>query len=290
MVTIKCILCNVDDADFFIEDEGFTAVKCKRCGLMYVNPRPEFEESKERYNDSYLTEAEEHIATIDENILRAKLDLELIKRYKKEGRMLEIGCAEGSFLAEAKKSGYEPYGLEINKKFIEYARNKYQLANIFEQDILESSFPERHFDIIYMRGVLCHIHDPIKELNKINKFLKDDGVFICVTGNIGSLSIGRIRKYRNFIHLNLSQHLFHYSEDNLRTLFNKAGFRIERIYRFSGYLEECSGLFYRILNCILKKELSIRALNFIRVLLGKLWLKKDILLYVTIFASKDKSQ
>lgn len=290
MENIKCILCNSDDADFFIEDEGLKAVKCKRCGLVYVNPRPEFAELKAGYSGDSLMKAQEHIAAIDEKTLKAQLDLELIKRYKKEGRILEIGCAEGSFLSEANKRGYEPYGIEINKKFVEYARNEYRLPNIYEGDILGSSFSDGHFDVIYMRNVMSHLHDPIKELGKVNKFLKDDGIFVCVTGNVGDLTLKQIRKYRGFTSLHLSQHLFHYSEANLRSLFGKASFRIEKIYRFSAYLDECNGLLFRIINCILSKESSIKALAFIRVLLGKLWLKKGRLLSLIIFASKDRSQ
>lgn len=288
MENVKCFLCNIDDADFFIEDEGYKAVKCRRCGLIYVNPRPEFDALKARYRDGSLIEADKHISAIEEKTLKAKLDLQLIRKWKKSGRILEVGCAEGSFLAEANKLGYEPHGIELNKKFVEYAKNKYQLTNVYECDILESSFPERYFDIIYMRNVLCHLHVPIKELNKLNVFLREDGLFICVTGNFGDLSIERIRKYSNFITPHLSQHLFHYSEANIYSLFNKTGFNIERIYKFSAYLDECNWLFFRIINCILNKELSIKTLVYIRVLLGQLWLKKGRMLSLAIFASKKK--
>ena len=54
MEHIKCILCNVDEADFFIEDEGYKAVKCRRCGLVYVKPRPQFNELKAKFNSGSL--------------------------------------------------------------------------------------------------------------------------------------------------------------------------------------------------------------------------------------------
>lgn len=288
MENIKCILCDVDDADFFIEDEGYKAVKCRRCGLIYVNPRPEFDVLRARYRDGSLIDADKHISAIEEKTLKAKLDLRLIRKWKKSGKILEVGCAEGSFLTEANKSGYEPYGIELNKKFVEYEKNKYQLTNVYECDILESSFPERYFDIIYMRNVLCHLHDPIKELNKLNVFLREGGLFICVTGNFGDLSIKQISRYANFITPHLSQHLFHYSEANLHSLFKKSGFYIEKIYKFSAYIEECYGLFFRIINCILNKKLSIKTLAHIRVLLGQLWFKKGRMLSLMIFASKKK--
>jgi SAM-dependent methyltransferase len=288
MEEIQCILCNKDDSALFLEDEGYKAVRCRRCGLIYVNPRPGYSTLKEKYNNGSLIQEDEQIASAGEKILKARLDLVLIRRFKRGGRLLEIGCGEGSFLSEANRSGYDVYGIEINKRFVEYARNEFHLSNVFRCDISESSFKERYFDIIYMRNVLSHLHDPIKELDKINRFLKPDGIFICITGNLGDLSVERIKRYSDFNPPHLAQHLFHYSEANLHSLFKKAGFYTEKIYRFSAYLDECNGLLFRIINYILSKELSIKVLVFIRVLLGRLCFKKGRLLSLEIFASKRR--
>ena len=121
---IRCILCNADEVDFVIEEGGYKAIKCKRCGLIYVNPRPKFAALKAKYSDGSLVQENKDIAAVDERSLKAKLNLVLIKKYKNSGKILDIGCAEGSFLAEANKLGYEPYGIEIIKKFDEYAKNK----------------------------------------------------------------------------------------------------------------------------------------------------------------------
>ena len=152
--------------------------------------------------------------------------------------------------------------------------------------MFDIQYPKGYFDIIYMRNVLSHLHDPIKELSKINSFLKLDGIFICVTGNLGDLSLQEIKRYSDFDPPHLAQHLFHYSESNLRSLFKKINFHIEKIYRLSAYLDECNGLFFRIINCILNKELSIRFLGFIRILFGRLGFKKGRLLSLVIVASK----
>jgi len=287
---IRCVLCDSDRADLFLEDEGYKAVKCGICGLVYVNPRPQYAELKVKYNDGSLIEKDIQPASIEERCLKAKLDLALIKKYKKSGKMLDIGCAEGTFLSEASKAGYEPYGAEINRKFVEYARNSYKLSNIFECDILGDdftrNFPEGYFDIICMRNVLSHLYDPIKELNRVNRVLKQDGIFMCVTGNLGDLSIDRIRKYSCFISPHLAQHLFHYSESNISSLFGKTGFHIKKICRLSTYLDECNGLFLRAISCIFNKGLSIKILAFVRVALGWLIFKKGRWLSLVIVASK----
>ncbi len=37
---IPCPLCEKDQYRLFAEENGFRAVKCDFCGLIYVNPRP----------------------------------------------------------------------------------------------------------------------------------------------------------------------------------------------------------------------------------------------------------
>lgn len=285
---MKCILCNTDDADVFLKEDGLKAVKCRRCGLVYINPMPSFAELKEKYGSKPSTVTNKEIPAIEEKTLKAQLDIALIKKFKKNGRILDIGCAEGAFLAQAAESGYDPYGIEINKASLKYAKDKYHLINIFEGGILERDFPKEYFDIISMRNVLSHLHKPAQELNKIKTFLKKDGLFFCITGNLGSLSKERIKKYYNFSTPHLDEHLFHYSEKNLYTLFKMAGFSINKIYRFSAYLDECNGLFFRIIRCVLNGSLSIKVLAFIRLLLGILCFKKGRWLSLAIVAFKEK--
>jgi len=285
---MKCILCNTDDAGLFLKENGLTALKCRRCGLVYVSPMPPFAEIKEKYSNSPSTAIDKEISAIGEKTLKAQLDLALIKKFKKNGRVLDIGCAEGAFLSQAAESGYDPYGIEINKASVKYAKDKYHLINIFEGGILESDFPKEYFDIISMRNVLSHLRNPVQELNKLNTFLKEDGLFFCITGNLGSLSRERIKQYYNFSTPHLSEHLFHYSEKNIYTLFKMSSFSINKIYRFLSYLDECNGLFLRIIRCLLNDKLSMKVLAFVRLLLGGLCFKKGRWLSLAIIAFKEK--
>ena len=54
MEYVKCNLCGFDDTKFILRarsrvtNEGkefFKLAKCRRCGLVYINPRPEKEET-----------------------------------------------------------------------------------------------------------------------------------------------------------------------------------------------------------------------------------------------------
>jgi Zn ribbon nucleic-acid-binding protein len=49
METISCILCRVDDSFPIIQENGYTGRKCRRCGLIYISPRPSREDIKDLY-------------------------------------------------------------------------------------------------------------------------------------------------------------------------------------------------------------------------------------------------
>jgi len=53
MENIKCIVCDIDDTETILyckdiryktSEETFKIVKCRNCGLIYLNPRPSKEE------------------------------------------------------------------------------------------------------------------------------------------------------------------------------------------------------------------------------------------------------
>jgi predicted SAM-dependent methyltransferase len=79
------------------------------------------------------------------------------------------------------------------------------------------------FDVIVMSDVLEHVTDPIKTLNKIFALLKDDGVMLIITPEIGSLSHRLMgKRWSNY----KAEHLFYFNRKSIRVLADTAGFDI----------------------------------------------------------------
>jgi len=236
MEYIKCIFCDDDNTEIFLKENNYISVKCKSCGLVYVNPRPKIEELKKIYegNESLTTDINSFIRLKEKKLLLARKDIRKIQKFKTKGRILEIGSAAGYFLHTAKKYGYDVYGLDINDKFVKYSRNIMKL-NIQCGTILNCTFPENYFDIIYMRNVLSHLYNPIEELNIINKLLKNKGLFIFRTGNAAELNPNYIKRIRD---LGLPEHLFHYSRKNILQLLNKTNFQLIKKIEYSIHYRE----------------------------------------------------
>ena len=98
-----------------MEAHRFTSVRCARCDLEFWTPR---------FIDRAYYAAAEH-TTYDrrrggESFLRERHLLFL--RRAAPGRLLDIGCGEGAFLAAAQREGYAVRGLDLDPGNIEAAR------------------------------------------------------------------------------------------------------------------------------------------------------------------------
>ena len=231
MEYIKCILCEKDNTKLFLRENNYTAVKCNSCGLVYVNPRPTIAEIKQIYesNKAVTTNIHSFIKLKEKKLLLAKRDMKYISGFKKTGRILEIGSAAGYFLHTARTYGYDVYGLELNEYFVRYSRNILKL-NVQSGVISDCTYPANYFDIIYMRNVLSHLSDPVKELNTINRILKDNGIYIFETANAAELNPSYLQK---IVGLGLPEHLFHYSKNTVSQLLNRTDFCLVKKIEYS---------------------------------------------------------
>ena len=98
----------------------------------------------------YLRLEEEHRLAL----LNAKWRLDLIRRVKPSGKLLEIGCARGDFLRWARES-FDASGVEPNPELADSAG---QVAPVY-CDIIERT-PWSGFDVIASFHVIEHVDSP----------------------------------------------------------------------------------------------------------------------------------
>lgn len=155
----------------------------------------------------------------------------LIKEYKKEGKLLDVGCATGFFLSEAEKAGFEVYGIDITKYAVDYCR-KQGLKNVFRGTLESVRLSKGKFDVIVALEVLEHLQDPKEFLVKAFQLLAKGGILLVCVPNRKSL-IARLMGrfwfgYHNF------QHLFVFEPKTISRLVSECGFEIVKI-KNSGY-------------------------------------------------------
>ena len=197
--TISCLLCGHPDytplyptRDRLCGVPGeFRLVGCDRCGLVYLSPRPSLENIGQYYPedyDFYMTQR------LDDMPLPLRLSVQyglrkhcrLVLRYWAHGRLLDVGCATGQFLAEmASYPGWEVTGVEPSESAAAFARQAYSFP-IYQSDLVSAGFPDGAFDVVTLWDVFEHLHDPLAMLAEVRRILVPNGVLIMRTPSLDS--------------------------------------------------------------------------------------------------------
>lgn len=272
MEKIKCVLCDLDeckvlfkskDLYYHLSDYFFSLVQCNHCGLIYVNPRPSKEEINMFYPEHYFNSVLSPVTRVINIFFKYRSNrMQSVKIFKKQGRLLDLGCGGGDFLSEMKKSGFEVYGIDSSSHACKLAQEKIG-ENVLNSTLEEYHFPDNYFDVVTLWHVYEHLPNPNKVLEEIYRILKKDGILILEIPNINSLSFKLFRKY--CFHLEIPRHLYHWSSKTIKEILNRNKFEVLKIdysfLRFSlGLFHSCSNLLNH-----LKMRSSIRQLFLIIV-------------------------
>ena len=131
-----------------------------------------------------------------------------IAKHVPGGKLLDIGCAEGTLLKWAERCGYETYGLDISEVAIgQISGKRLGQTKLVVGDIRSLPFKDGYFDLVTAFDVLEHLEEPLIALQEVNRVLKGEGFFIMSTPNIGSQGLkwkgDSWHGYRDITHVSL---------------------------------------------------------------------------------------
>ena len=258
---VNCNLCGSDGTKLLFIKDDFNVVRCRKCGLVYVNPRLNKETLKEIYTKGYYTTQDErgyedYIGGEKELKTMFRKRLKRIEKYKKGGRLLDIGCAVGFFLEVAKEDDWETFGVEISEYASNYARERG--LNIFTGDVTATTFPDEYFDVITMWAVIANLHDPHNNLIEACRILKKDGLIVINTGNINSI-FAKLQGI-NWNMLTPEGHLYYFSSKTLKKMLDITGFNIIKITTHGNITQNeriRNMVGYRYINWFIVKKLGL---------------------------------
>ena len=170
----------------------FTVVRCRACGLQRTSPRPTPETIGLYYPDDYGPYKGTRVVNVDDNNRGLKAHLvELGKRIfdtkalalprLQPGRMLEIGCASGSYLHQMAQRGWQVEGIEFSPTAAQSAR---ALGYVVDSGALETiTKPADSYDLIVGWMVLEHLHQPVESLRKLAGWARRDAMLVVSVPN-----------------------------------------------------------------------------------------------------------
>jgi SAM-dependent methyltransferase len=116
-----------------------------------------------------------------------------IRRYAgPPGRMLDLGCGDGTVLVLARRDGWEVQGVELYPEQTRLVRETLGLR-VDTADIGSYQGRPASWDVVVLTHVLEHLPDPVGALRKIRDLLKPGGAGVLEFPNIDALD-ARVRR------------------------------------------------------------------------------------------------
>ena len=214
----RCVVCERVAHRVVWRENGYEGRACA-CGTVYTAPPPapgSIDPTVDRHSDSYYAGP-------------ARRRVRWLQRSRAAGRLLEVGCGEGHFLAAAQAVGYEVAGIEPDPGRARRAAAR--LGAPVECALLESCRPGgARFDIVYHCDLLSHFADPIAALRAMVDLLRPDGVLAFEVGLLGGIAPWW---YTLIGALGYPQHRWLYSERSLWMLLARADLEVSHCTRFN---------------------------------------------------------
>jgi SAM-dependent methyltransferase len=151
--------------------------------------------------------------------------VDFIRNYRPHGKLLELGCAYGFFLQEAKRC-FEVAGIELAGDAAEHCRRAG--LNVV-QGVADDANLRRlgHADVIVLFDVIEHLPDPRETLALCHRHLNPGGIMVITTGDFAS-PVARLTgaKWRL---MTPPQHLWFFTPESMRRMSVPLGFAVEHV-------------------------------------------------------------
>ena len=219
---------SISSRDYFLTGEPFIIDSCSDCGFLFTNPRPDESDLQSYYqSDAYISHSNTDkglVSKVYKLVRKIALDkkVQVIKKHKASGRVLDIGCGTGHFLNRLKQAGYDVAGVEPEPAAREHARGQFGLE--VHEDFLKLDGEEAKFNVITMWHVLEHVFDLNSHIRHMDQLLAPDGLLVVAVPNPESDDARHYGKF--WAAWDLPRHLYHFSPSVLDQLFENHGFRI----------------------------------------------------------------
>ncbi len=222
---IPCNLCALDEVEPIVRHNGFRIVRCRVCGLVYVNPRPFAEALHALYADYH---ARDGATEASWDRLMSRIFRESAERLCSSrngsgpGRLLDVGCGYGAFVGLMRDRGWDAEGVDPSPPVVAAAARRGRPVRLGTLEALDGQ--GRAYDAVTMFYVLEHLPDPMGALRKAFDLLTPSGIVLVrvphttpIVRLLAPLGLGEALYDPPF-------HLYDFSPTVLRKMLHRTGF------------------------------------------------------------------
>jgi 2-polyprenyl-3-methyl-5-hydroxy-6-metoxy-1,4-benzoquinol methylase len=242
----RCPVCDSREKRLRYRITDFRVYACAECSQVYLWPLLSDEQVREMFSRLY-TEGEGSVAELKsyyeftyddapDNPLVQLYErwLDRIERHRRPGRLLDIGCGTGLFLAVARRRGWDPYGIDDCAEATAHARDHFGLE-VWDGEFSELRTGGRSFDAVTLWDIIEHARRPVELLEAARSVLAPDGVVGLSTPNQRSIldvvagalyraSGGRLTWPLEKFYI--EQHFLYFAPDTLAAAARRAGLEL----------------------------------------------------------------
>jgi SAM-dependent methyltransferase len=242
MARARCCVCDVDNAEpvgfgadfeYRTSPDTFTAMRCRGCGLVYLDPRPAanelpriyppeyhaFDFSAERYGFVYAVRRR----------LEARRALQWCRGLSEDARVLDVGCGDGfhlRLLRDFGRPGWSLEGVDSSERAVRAARQAG--FAVHHGDVQELGLPGASYDLVLLIATVEHVGDPAGVLGAVRELLRPGGRVVIVTDNTATLDF-RLSGRRYWGGYHFPRHWNLFSAVTLRALARKVGLEVDTL-------------------------------------------------------------
>ncbi|HEY6563464.1 MAG TPA: class I SAM-dependent methyltransferase, partial [Pirellulaceae bacterium] len=237
-----CCLCGIEDVDPIGVGEDFEyrtcrdtflAVRCRRCGMVYLNPRPAPSEHPRIYPDHYhafdFRPEGWGIVYRVRRWLEARRALRWCHGLPPTARILDVGCGDGFHLKLLRDFGHPDWsleGVELDPRAVAAAERselKIHCGKVEDLDL-----PRDTYNLILLIMTIEHVSDPVRLVGALARLLAPGGRLIIVTDNASSPDF-HVFRGRHWGGYHFPRHFHLFTRATLSRLAELVGLRVEHI-------------------------------------------------------------
>lgn len=253
--TVNCGICGstrfrqlFSACDYIYGNHGsWPVAQCEDCGVVFMNPRIPPAKIGQFYPTTYYTNKPNDISGIKlkDNLktlamsgfygypsskklnIASKFVASMVGRFIKrnihyipQGRVLDVGCGNGTCLTTYKKLGWETFGTEVASDSAALARASGH--EIFLGELKDAHYSNADFDAVTLWDSLEHIPNPSETMAEVYRVCRPGGRVYVYVPNYGSWYARHF--HDKWFMFTAPLHYYHYTAQTLTRLLNDAGF------------------------------------------------------------------
>jgi SAM-dependent methyltransferase len=242
MEHVGCCLCgNTDgvpvgigeDFEYRTSNQSFLAVRCPRCQLIYLDPRPTMSELARIYPDTYHAFAfdKERFGIV--HMVRSRLEARRMLRAGRhlpaQARILDVGCGDGFHLDLLRRygpRGWQLFGVDVDPRAVAAARRRG--LDVELSTIENASIELGSIDLVLCIQTIEHVSDPVALVRSIAAVLRPGGRLYLITDSTDSPDF-RLNKGRHWGGYHFPRHWNLFNKTSMRKLAQCGGLDVEEL-------------------------------------------------------------